>query len=403
MNVLFVSIAFPPKQDAECLQAAKYYKYLVASGIDISIITSKVPTLNMPYDPSLEKYNKGYFQKLEYKIWENKYLNYFIRKVFPSALLVPDSKRKFVKNWIRVSKDLISKPDIIYTRSFPLSSALMGLKLKEYYRVPWIMHLSDPWADAPWSSKRPSIYKKNKKMERICFDRADKICFTTEKTLEYYSKIYSQHLSKFEIFPNVYDSEDMIFNEQPLSSNVLRIVYTGGIAGNRGPILIINVIEQLRKRGFDVDGNIELLLAGEIDRRNKAILMENNYPYIKYLGHKTYEDAKHLQRSAHLLLILEEPLEDVSKAMFFPSKILDYLLAQRKMFAITTPRSQVDNIFSNNGWNSFDYKQLDETADFIVDCFNNLHNPKYFIQNQLPIYFDAKQNAERLVNLMKNL
>ena len=28
-NVLFVSIAFPPKNDPECLQTAKYFKYLV--------------------------------------------------------------------------------------------------------------------------------------------------------------------------------------------------------------------------------------------------------------------------------------------------------------------------------------------------------------------------------------
>lgn len=403
MNVLFVSIAFPPKQDPECLQTAKYYKYLAQSDLKISIATSSVPTLNMSYDESLKKYDKGYEQKLEYRIQENKYLNFLIRKLYPSSILVPDSKIKFVKNWKKITRDLKNKPDVIYSRSFPLSSAVTALKLKEFYKVPWIMHLSDPWADTPSSSTKFSVYKKNKALEKKCFDAADKISFTTEKTLDFYKQLYPEHLHKFEIFPNVYDSEDLNHNQQPVAADVLRIVYTGGMAANRGPLPIIKIIEHLRTKGFDVDRKIELVLAGDIDRKNKAILSENNHPYINFMGRTSYEEARRLQRSAHLLLIIEEAFDDASKAMFFPSKILDYLLARRKMFAITTTNSQVDLTFKKLSWPSFSHNQLDEAANFILESFNNLSNPQLFFQNELPEHFDAKYNANRLIDLMKQI
>jgi len=403
MHVLFVSIAFPPKQDPECLQTAKYYKYLIESGIDVSVVTSSVPTLNMGYDPSLEKYDRGYVQKLEYPIRENKYFNFLVNRISPGALRTPDSKKKFVKNWKAITKELNRKPELIYSRSFPLSSALTALQLKKFYKVPWIMHISDPWADAPWSPQEPSIYQKNKSMEKECFDHADKISFTTEKTLEFYSKQYPQHVNKFEIFPNVYDVDDFGENGIELPTEKLKIVYTGGMAGNRGPIYIINVIERLRKKGFDVDKKIELVLAGDIDRKNRTILDENQHPYIHFLGRKTYEEAKRLQQSAHLLLIFEEPQKDVSKAMFFPSKILDYLIAKRKMFAITSKDSQVDTIFKKLGWNSFSHDELERAAQFLQDAYTHLQEPGYFVQTELPEYFDAKKNVQRLIGLMKSL
>ena len=61
-NILFVSIAFPPKSDAEGIQVAKYLKYLlrVSKGkFNIDAVTSRQPTLNMTYDASLESSLEG--------------------------------------------------------------------------------------------------------------------------------------------------------------------------------------------------------------------------------------------------------------------------------------------------------------------------------------------------------
>ena len=80
-SILFVSIAFPPKFDAEGLQVAKYLKYLLREGgghFDIDVVTSRMPTLNMSYDPSLESASIGIRQRIELPIFENKYSNFIL-------------------------------------------------------------------------------------------------------------------------------------------------------------------------------------------------------------------------------------------------------------------------------------------------------------------------------------
>lgn len=97
-SVLFVSIAFPPKSDAEGLQVAKYLKYLVREGapyFDVDAVTSALPTLNMPYDASLEALRSVVRQAVEVPIYENRYSNFLLRKIMPWAAAIPDPKFSF--------------------------------------------------------------------------------------------------------------------------------------------------------------------------------------------------------------------------------------------------------------------------------------------------------------------
>src|SRR5690348_15468138 len=138
MNILFISIAFPPKNNPECLQAGKYFKYLSRiEGNNIEVLTSAIPTLFMPYDHSLERNIPAGTRSVQIKIPENKYLNFLIRKINPALLQLPDSKFLFHYQWKKAIKKLHGLPDVIYSRSFPLSSTIMALKLVKYYRVPW--------------------------------------------------------------------------------------------------------------------------------------------------------------------------------------------------------------------------------------------------------------------------
>ena len=148
MSLLFVSIAFPPKFDSEGLQVAKYFKYLSKecneNNLPIDVVTSAIPTLFMPEDASLKAADTGYRQKIEIVIRENKYRNFLLRKIAPQLVDRPDSKFNFFQQWEKVVSELKEKPSVIYSRSFPTSSAVMAMKLKEFYKVPWVMHLSDP-------------------------------------------------------------------------------------------------------------------------------------------------------------------------------------------------------------------------------------------------------------------
>jgi hypothetical protein len=103
-SILFVSIAFPPKFDSEGLQVAKYFKYFqkkTEGKFYIDVVTSSVPTLFMPVDISLKRVDSGYRQKVTIRIFENKYFNYILRKIYPALVHRPDSKHTFFRQWKR--------------------------------------------------------------------------------------------------------------------------------------------------------------------------------------------------------------------------------------------------------------------------------------------------------------
>lgn len=406
MNVLFVSIAFPPKQDPECLQTAKYFKYLSRNeDLNISVVTSAIPTLNMPYDPVLEKYDEGYAQKIELSVPENKYVNFLIRKLFPDFLRTPDSKFLFHWQGRKVRKQLQQIPDIIYSRSNPVSSALLAMKLKKKLNKPWVMHLSDPWADSPLHNYSGKVYRKNKALERKCFATADKICFTTNKTLGFYSEIYPQYRNKFEIFQNVYDSEDARETLPICDYSKLTIVHTGGLTAKRSPVYLFPVLEYLAKRGFDTDKNLEIVFAGDADRYNRNILAEQSFSCLHYLGRVSFDKSKELQRQAHLLLCIEDPVDNEKASMFFPSKILDYMIAKRKFFAITSKGSQLSGTFQKYGWDYFTHNDVEGIGDFILKAYNELkkRNDCFFTLEKLPGEFDVQTNSQRLKKLFENV
>ena len=111
-NILFVSIAFPPKLDPECIQTARYFKNLnTLNRYRYSIVTSTDKTLYMPADPGLKMYTNSAKDITKIKIFENKYFNSIANRVYPSLLQMPDGKFSFHLQWRKVTKKLKSKPD----------------------------------------------------------------------------------------------------------------------------------------------------------------------------------------------------------------------------------------------------------------------------------------------------
>jgi hypothetical protein len=402
-RVLLVSIAFPPKNDPECLQVARYIKYMLKSDIAIDVVTSSNPTLHMPYDPSLEQFNSRKIKKIEIPIFETKLTNFLLRKIIPGGIGFPDSKFTFFWQWKKVVRKLETPPEVIYSRSNPISSALMAYKLQQHYKVPWVMHLSDPWMGSPVAqySKQESNF--NEKWERRCFEKAVKISFTTEKTLEFYRRRYPEISGKFFLSPNVFDRETM--KDLPLDFNgPLRIVYTGGLAGNRTAAFFLDACAQVWRENKEL-AKSEIIFAGPIDRNNKKIFRNFGLPFVKHIGSVPYTAALELQQTAHILISIDQPLPDPGSAMFFPSKILDYFLAGRKILALTDPHSSTELILARYNATIIHYSQIDSLKSFLylaLDAFRN-KDTAFFKAGKFPVNFSAEENTFKLVSLLQSL
>ena len=405
MKLLLVSIACPPKKDPECLQVAKILKYLLKDNdLNIDILTSSIPTLFMPYDASLEKYLMG-INKIDYlKVWENKYSNFVLRKGF-SGFHFPDSKFLFHFQSKKALNLIDHNIDLIYSRSYPLSSAILAKKIKESLKKPWVMHLSDPWSFSPLHNYKGKTAQLHADTERECIANSDAVTFTSEKTLDLYKRHYPQYRDKFYFFPNVYDPED----EEGLAiqfEGKLRIVHTGGLIESRNPRSFLEVLTKIYVEVPSLANNLEVIFAGEADRRTRKIFNSCSLPFVKYIGPVAYFEAIKLQKSAHMLLLIDNDFDEEGMGVFFPSKLLDYFLTKRRVFAITSGKSETTNVLKNYLSSScFRHHETDRMAVEILCALDHFkeHNSAYFVSDSIPELYNAKKQSQKLKELFMEI
>lgn len=403
MNILFVSLAFPPKNDPECIQAGRYFKYLCKDkDLDIAVVTSASPTLFMPFDMGLKKYDLGYRQKVQIRLFESKLLNFVLRKSGLHGLLFPDSKMTFHWQWRRAADQLMAKPDIIYSRSNPMSSAMMAMKLRKHFDVPWVMHMSDPWAISPLGDMPDALKKKSLRTEEEFLRLADRVTVTSSQTLDFYAVRYPEYASKFAVFPNVYDPED-VRDVKLADSAKLRIVYTGGLTGKRNILFLDRVLREATLRNPELEKDVEFVFAGDMDRANKSVF-SRTHPCIRHIGIVSHADARALCESAQILMVVDNPA-NANEAIFFPSKLLDYFLTKRKIWAVTPVRSATRDVLQDSNHVAFHHGETEAMAAFLLKSVQQFKSGEFSRDQSSPIpkKFSAEVNAQSLSILLKQV
>ena len=408
-RILFISIAFPPKSDAEGLQVAKYFHYLQRhEDLKIDVVTSAVPTLYMPYDADLLPYSVGVGNLISVKLFENRYINYLLNRLGLDQYVFPDNKWSFHAKSDWVIKNLRKRPQLIYSRSDPKSSNLLAYKLKKHFAVPWIMHLSDLWADCPLTKRSNRVSDRHHLWERRCVEAADLVTVTSIPTLDFYKKKYPESAGKFRFYPNVYDSTDNSLQpdtSQNIQEDRFRIVFTGAMAAERSPEYILEPLQKWYQDDPTIERRIEFILAGEADARNREVLGKYELPFVKWLGKVPYKEALKLQRSAHYLVSIDNPIIDPTLSVFFPSKLLDYMLAQKRILAITTEGSATDLVMSDIKGDVCRHADLASLRSALLKALNAFERKQtdYLFTDQPPEKYNAKFNADRLYHDIINL
>jgi len=408
-KVLFVSLAFPPKSDPEGLQTAKYFHHLQKhKDLQIDVVTSAIPTLYMPYDADLEPYAAGIHQLVSIPLRENRDVNYLLYRLGLQNMVFPDVKQAFHKQYKKAIRQLKEKPDVIYSRADPKSSTVMAYKLKQALNVPWILHMSDPWADCPMKRMSGNTYKKHNEWERRCIEAADVVSLTSIPTLEFYTKKYSHLAGKFRFYPNVYEhanGSEVQENSSSSDQQKFRIVYTGGLADERSPEFLLKPLKELFQQNPGLADQMEVVFAGDVDGKNRAVFQTYNLPFVKWIGKVPYKEALRLQQSSHYLVVIDNPIADPAMSMFFPSKLLDYMVARKRILAITTKGSASDLVMKDLKGDVCDHSETEGIKNAIINALNAFEKKDQhdLTNEQPPEKYEAYYNAERLYNEIINL
>lgn len=405
-RVLFVSISFPPKADPEGLQTAKYFHHLQKhKDLQTDVVTSAIPTLYMPFDADLEPYAAGIQQMIDIRLKENRYINFIRFRLGLHQTVFPDTKQSFHKQVTKVLSQLKEKPDLIYSRADPKSSTIMAYKLKQALQVPWILHMSDPWADCPLENRKGKNYKKHDEWERKCFEAADIISLTSIPTISFYQKKYPRYSDKLRFFPNVFEYTAIKNDDELKDKSKFRIVYTGGLAYERSPAYLLKPLQDLYKEDPSLKDKIEVIFAGDADSRNRAVFQQFSLPFVSWLGKVSYKEALRLQRSADYLVLIDSPIADPTLSMFFPSKLLDYMVARKRILAITTPGSASDQVMKDLKGDICSHQDEAAIRQSILNAYSAYKNgDAAYLQNEMPPEkYEASYNAGRLYSEIKNV
>jgi len=187
-------------------------------------------------------------------------------------------------------------------------------------------------------------------------------------------KKYSKDwINKTYVTPHSYDLSLYSSNIGSLSNN-LKISYFGNFYGPRNPINFLKALEKIHSRDKDFFNNILFQFIGKWVGNENWNLGELNLPKNLVSTEKSISYKESLKRmlEADMLLILDAPF---NVSVFFPSKLVDYIGAQKPILAIT-PEGSCADIVREYGGLVYSPDTLESIQNGVVSAITTLRTRK---------------------------
>ena len=336
LKILAHSYYFPPTANPRSCQVPRLLMTLDAQ---VAIICGEDPYARQ--DESIHPHIEEQFAQIRRVPYRRNYwlyrLDNLAHKFSLSWQQLPDRWRQWN---LQACKDLLDgqieldfDPDLLITFGQPMSDHIFGLRYKQETGKPWIAHFSDPWADNPFRRDNPFTAWLNRRVERRVIESADAFIFTSPETVDLVMQKYPADMREKAVYiPHCYDQMAENTGLVP-SQEYYTLRSIGNFYGPRSPKPLFEAVEQVAGEMPSLLDNVSIELAGLVYNFDLA-----SYPtaqqFVKHVGVVSYEESHQLMQTAHCLLVVDAPAE---RSVFFPSKLVEYIGADRFIFAITPP------------------------------------------------------------------
>lgn len=253
----------------------------------------------------------------------------------------------YFKGWyspaLREARKILQKEkiDLIFSSSPPYTSALIAMKLKKEFNIPWVAEWRDPWSGNEFLNLAydKTLIRPLRDLQKFQIRRSEKdILKIADKTIvvswhhqKQLSELQGVETEEIEVITNGYDESD--FQElktQPLYPDKLTIVFLGSFYPQfREPILkFLEVVGE-------VAGDAEVAFIG----RGAIALQDINMPNLTCVLHLVKEKALALAAGSDFLFIIMPPY-----AKWIPMKIYEYLRIGKPVLALVPKDGDVARI-----------------------------------------------------------
>jgi hypothetical protein len=165
------------------------------------------------------------------------------------------------------------------------------------------------------------------------------------------------------------------------------------------------VVDYIKSNHPEYLNEFEISVAGNIDEYNAELLKKTDSEIITYLGHLNYSDTSALVSTSDILVSIDKPKENEFDNLFLPSKIMDYMAANRIILGITHDGSPTHQIVEDRLGKCFNHNEIPEIGKFIIDTIKRYRKNLMinFKQGKEIEFFSGEYQSEKLKRTFEQL
>ncbi len=337
------------------------YKHLRLLDFEYDVVALKETVdksleLKLKKDINFKKFNVEYVGNYQDVLFSIKNVN-LIKALLCMKKYINDATIKFKQE----------NYDMIYTSAFPAYTHRVGLEAKRIKpSVQWIANFTDPINHSPYKHdaetyKSYGVLEKiafhayshfyvNDNDERIAFENADILVFICEEQRDFMIEQYCKYfgtlskeslIDKSVIVPlNYVDEWEDIQEAKHTPNEILRLSHFGRVYGLRKIDKFIYALKELLEENPQYAGKFLIEQYGEFKKKDVTLIRNLHLDNLFEINPKiAYEDCLKRMQKSDILLIFDTIMDEESWQPYLPSKVIEYSILQKDVFALTTSKS----------------------------------------------------------------
>ncbi len=421
-KVLIITYYWPPSGGSGVQRWLKFSKYLRDFNIEPIIYTVDNPSYPIK-DTSLESEIPLDLEVLKQPIFEP---NYFL-SIFgnnkkkesagflnpnPTLLgrffqyvranyFIPDARKFWIKPSVKFLSNYLknNEIDVVITTGPPHSMHIIGLVLKDKFKIKWISDFRDPWTEIDYFQQLPLTKKANKKhhqLEQEVLEKSDMVIVVGETM----KKKFLKHNHNIEVLTNGFDSYENSLTIE-LDSN-FSITHVGSMNTDRNPTILWEVLYEISSENIDFKNNLRIKFIGKIDDtviQDIQVFNPKNIVRIPYLDHK---EVRKYQASSQVLLL---SINQVPNAKgIITGKIFEYLQAKRPILGIGPEDGDAAAILKKtNAGNIVGFNNKIELKAAVLKLYKDFKEERLFVKSINIEQFHRKNITRQLAQVIKKV
>ena len=342
---------------------------------NIKIIRTKTPVFknifkkfvgkqsNIPYGSLKIQKSDSWLQKLLINIRIN--------------FIIPDLRKIWNKNAFKAAAMELktNKYDLIITSGPPHSTHLVGLKLKQKFKVKWVADFRDPWTDIHYyeNVNRLAISTFiDKALEKKVLKNCDKLITVSPRLKQVFENKHSKIDCK--VIYNGFDEPDFS-NIRTEKKEKFVLSYIGNFKDNQNINMLWEAIAQLLNNSeFSKDFILEL--TGRVsDNIILSLKQCNLWNNTKIEGYVTHKEAIQRMKNASVLLFIIPQAK--SNNGILTGKLFDYLASGSPFLSIGNPEGDAAKILhKTKAGPMINYSAKKEIEHYLFKLYENWKQDK---------------------------